>query len=151
VQHHFYIFIVLTFLSWNLSMKQGSLIVCLYLWDPLNRDASDGVLGLFGKFSRRRGALAWFHGVWTCGVKVFEYWMISSLKVKLNPSWKFRRNWNVPLCCWKDLYDQILMDLFGKIWIQKMWEILIFKWFLLLKIQIKFQKPGFWRKNWLNM
>jgi hypothetical protein len=46
---------------------------------------------------RRRGASAWFHGVWTCGAKVLEYWMISSLKIKLNCSWKFRRNWNVPL------------------------------------------------------
>jgi hypothetical protein len=25
------------------------------------------------------GASAWFHGVWTCGAKVFEYWMIFSL------------------------------------------------------------------------
>jgi hypothetical protein len=30
-------------------------------------------LGLFGKLSRRRGALAWFHGVWTCDAKVVEY------------------------------------------------------------------------------
>ncbi len=45
----------------------------------------------------RGGASAWFHGVWTCGVEVLEYWMISSLKIKLNRSWKFRRNWNVPL------------------------------------------------------
>jgi len=29
--------------------------------------------------------------------KVLEYWMISSLKIKLNGSWKFQRNWNVPL------------------------------------------------------
>jgi hypothetical protein len=31
-----------------------------------------------------------------------------------------------------------------------MWEILIFKWFLLLKIQIKFKKSGFGRKNQLR-
>jgi hypothetical protein len=41
---------------------------------PLNWDASDRVLGLFGKLSRRRrrrrGALAWFHGIWTCIAKV---------------------------------------------------------------------------------
>jgi hypothetical protein len=44
-------------------MKPGSLFVLfyLYLWDPLNRDSSDRVLGLFGKLSRRRGAWAWFH------------------------------------------------------------------------------------------
>jgi hypothetical protein len=27
------------------------------------------VLGIFGKLSMRRGALAWFHDVWTCVVK----------------------------------------------------------------------------------
>jgi hypothetical protein len=31
------------------------------------------VLGLFGKLSSRRGALAWFNGVWICGAKVLEY------------------------------------------------------------------------------
>jgi hypothetical protein len=40
---------------------------------------------------------AWFHDVWTCGPKVIEYWMISSLKIKLNCSWKFWRNGNLPL------------------------------------------------------
>jgi len=39
----------------------------------LNRDASDHVLGVFGKLSMRRVALAWFHGVSTCGAKVLEY------------------------------------------------------------------------------
>jgi hypothetical protein len=29
----------------------------------------------------------------------------------------------------------------------RMWEILVFKWFLPLKIQINPQKPGFGRKN----
>jgi hypothetical protein len=33
---------------------------------------STTVLGFFGKLSRRRGALAWFHGVWTCNAKVLE-------------------------------------------------------------------------------
>jgi hypothetical protein len=36
-------------------------------------DASDHVLGLLGKLLRRRGALAWFHGIWTCGEEVLEY------------------------------------------------------------------------------
>jgi hypothetical protein len=45
----------------------------MYLRDPPNRDASDHVLGLFGKLSRRRGASAWFHDVWTCSAKVLEY------------------------------------------------------------------------------
>jgi hypothetical protein len=32
--------------------------------DPLNRDASDRILGFFGKLGTRRGALAWFHDIW---------------------------------------------------------------------------------------
>jgi len=39
----------------------------------------------------------WFHDVWTYGATVLEYWMISSLKIKLNCSWNFWRNCNVPL------------------------------------------------------
>ncbi len=45
----------------------------------MNWDASDGVLGVFGKLSMRRGAWAWFHDVWTYDAKVLEYGMISSL------------------------------------------------------------------------
>jgi hypothetical protein len=36
-------------------------------------DSSDCVLGVFGKLSMRKGAGAWFHDIWTCGAKVFEY------------------------------------------------------------------------------
>jgi hypothetical protein len=39
----------------------------------------------------------WFYDIWTCSAKVLEYWIISSLKIKLNHSWNFWRNWNVPL------------------------------------------------------
>jgi len=39
----------------------------------LESSRGGGVLGLFGKLLRRRGALAWFHDVWTCGAKVLEY------------------------------------------------------------------------------
>jgi hypothetical protein len=129
-------------------------VVCLffffflmYLWDPPNRDASDRVLGLFGKLSTRRSAWAWFHDVWTCGAKVLEYWMISSLKTKLNHSWKFRRNWNLPLV----LLERSWWERFNGIYLVRyafrMWEILIFKWFLPLKIQINSKKPGFGRKE----
>jgi hypothetical protein len=127
-------------------------VVCfvLYWWDPPNRDASDRVLDLFGKLSRRRGALAWFHGVWTCGVEVLEYWMIFSLKIKLNHSWKLRRNWNVSLVLlersWWAGFNGIYLVRFGF----KMWEILIFKLFPLLKIQINSKKPGFGEKNHLR-
>jgi hypothetical protein len=122
-------------------------LFCLYLWEPLNWDASNCVLILFGKLSRRRGALAWFHGVWTCAIKVLEYWMFFSLKIKLNCSWNFWWNWNVPSVLfersWWAGFDGIYLVRFGF----RMWEILIFKWFLPLKIQINFKKPGFGRKN----
>jgi len=40
----------------------------------LGWDASDCVLGVFGKLLTRRGAWAWFPGVWTCSsAKVLEY------------------------------------------------------------------------------
>jgi len=97
-----------------------------------------------------RGALAWFHGVWTCGVEVLEYWMISSLKIKLNYSWKLRRNWNVSLVLlersWWAQFNGIYLVRFGF----RMWEILIFKLCPLLKIQINSKKPGFGEKNQLR-
>ncbi len=60
--------------------------VVLYIWDPLNRNVSGPVLGMFGKlWTRARRAWAWFHAVWTCGAKVPEYWMVFSLeKIYLN-------------------------------------------------------------------
>jgi hypothetical protein len=130
-------------------MKESSLF-CLYLWDPTNQDALDCVLGHFGKLSRRRGAWAWFHDAWTCGAKVLQYWMISSLKFKLNSSWKFRRNWNVPLVLlersWWAGFNGIYLVRFGF----RMWERLTCKWILPLKIQITSKKPGFGRKNQLR-
>jgi len=134
-------------------MKEGSLFVlfCVYLWDPPNQDASDHILGVFGKLLTRRGAWAWFDDIWTCRAKVLEYWMISSLKFKLNCSWKFRRNWTMSFVflerSWWTRFNGIYLVRFGF----RMWEILILKWFLLLKIQINSQKPGFGRKNQLRM
>jgi hypothetical protein len=97
---------------------------------------SRSCLGLFGKLSRR----TWFHDVWTCGAKVLEYWMIFSLRIKLNFSWKFWRNWNVPLVLlersWWAGLNGIYLVRFGF----KMCEILILKWFLLLKIEINSPK-----------
>jgi hypothetical protein len=86
---------------------------------------------------------------WTCGAKVLGYWMISSLKIKLNHSWKLRRNRNVPLVLerswWAGFNGIYLVRLR-----LRMWEILISKWFLLLKIQINSKNPGFGRKNQLR-
>jgi hypothetical protein len=125
-------------------------LFCLYLRDPLNRHASDRILGVFGKLLMRRGAWAWFNGIWTSRAKVLEYWMISSLKFKLNCSWKFWRNWTMSLVLlersWWSGFNGIYLVRFGF----RMWEILIFKWFLPLKIQINSKKPGFERKNQLR-
>jgi len=90
-----------------------------------------------------RGSWAWFHAIWTCGAKVLEYWMMFSLKIKLNHSWKFQRNWNVPLVLlersWWAGFNGIYLVRSGF----RMWEILILKWFLLLKIQINSKKFPF--------
>jgi hypothetical protein len=122
-------------------------LFCLYLWDPPNWDAWDHILGVFGQLLTRRGAWAWFHGVWTCGAKVLEYWMISSLKIKLNCTWKFQRTWNVALVLlersWCAGFNGIYLVTFGF----RIWEILILRWFLPLKIQINSKKPGFWKEN----
>jgi hypothetical protein len=102
---------------------------------------------VFGKLATRKGAWAWFHDVWTCCAKVLEYWMISSLKIELNHSWKFRRNCNVPLVLlersWWAGFNGIYLVRFGF----RMWEILILKWFLPPKIQNKFQKTRFWKEK----
>jgi hypothetical protein len=72
----------------SLFMKEG----CLFVLFILMRSTELGCFrscfwSLWKSFKEeRRGALAWFHGVWTCDVKVFEYWMISSLKIKWNLS-----------------------------------------------------------------
>jgi len=122
-------------------MKEGSLFI-LYLWDPLNHHAFDCILALFWKLWKKRGATwaYWFTNVWTCNAKVLEYWMISSLKIKLSPSWKFQRNWNVPLVLlersWWAGFNGIYLVRFGF----RMWEILILKWYLPLKIIKKFPK-----------
>ncbi len=48
--------------------------------------------------------------------KVLEYWIIFSLKIKLNCSWKFWRNWNVPLVLLEtSLWAGFNGILFGKI------------------------------------
>jgi hypothetical protein len=116
-----------------------SKVVCLLCFVPMRSTE----LGCFRsrtwsvwKALKERGAWAWFHGVCTCSVEVLEYWMISSLKIKLDHSWKFQRNWNVPLVLlersWWAGFNGIYLVRFGF----RMWEILICKWFLPLKIQL---------------
>jgi hypothetical protein len=101
---------------------------CTYAVHPPNLDVSDHVLGLFGKLSRRRGT-------WTCGVEVLEYWMISSLKIKLNCSWKFSRNCNVFLVLlersWWAGFNGIYLVRFGF----RLWETLFFSDFCQWKLK----------------
>jgi hypothetical protein len=72
--------------------------------------------------------------------------MTSSLKIKLNCSWNFQRNWNMPLMflerSWWAGFNGIHLVRFGF----RMWQILVSK----LKIQINSKKPGFGRKNRLR-
>ncbi len=129
-------------------MKEGNLFVlfCLYLRDPPNRDALGHVLDLFGKLSRRRGASAWFHGIWTCSVEVLEYWMISSLKIKLNHSWKFWRNWNVPLV----LVERSQWAGFNGIYLVRLDSEcgrFDFEMISAAENSIKFQKTRFWKEK----
>jgi hypothetical protein len=133
----------------HLSMKEGSLFCFVFVGMRSTKlGSSDHLLGIFGKLSMRRGAWAWFHDGRTCGSKVLEYWMIFSLKIKLNCSWKFEE-----LECAFGVVGKILMRGFNGVYLLRsgfrMWEILIFKWFLLL-IQINSKKPGFGRKDQLR-
>jgi hypothetical protein len=91
------------------------------------------------KLSTRRGAWAWFHDVLTCGAKVLEYWMISSLKIS-EPLVLLERSW------WAGINGIDLVRFRFR-----MREILIFKWFLPLTIQINSKNPGFGRKYQLRM
>jgi hypothetical protein len=142
--------------------KHCIIIICLWIkvvcfvlfWSLVMKFTKPGcldcVLGVFGNISMRRGAWAWFHGVWTCSAKVLEYWTIFSLKIQFNCSWNFWWNWNVLLVLlertWWTGFNVIYLVRFGF----RMWEMLNFKWFLLLKIQINPNIPGFGRKNQLR-
>jgi hypothetical protein len=114
--------------------KQGSLfcfvLFCAYQIHPTGMLQIVFLVFLESSWGGR-GASAWFHdGIWTCEAKVLEYWMISSLEIELNRSWKFRKNWDVPLMLlersWWAGFNEIYLVRFGF----RMWEILIFKWFL---------------------
>ncbi len=138
------------------STELGCFRSCSWcLWKALDEEGCVGLLQIMFLVSLES---SWWGGVHGLGSmmfglvvqKVLEYWMISSLKIKLNHSWKFQRNWNVPLVLlegswWAGFNGKYLVR-FGF----RMWEILILKWFLLLKIQINSKKPGFGRKNQLR-
>ncbi len=96
-------------------------------------------------------AWAWFHDLWTCAAK--SSWILNDFftEKNLDCNWKLRRNWNVPFKLlersWWAEFNGIYLVRFGV----RMWEILIFNWFLPLRIQIYSQKPDFGRTNQLRM
>jgi len=131
-----------------ICIKEGSFFV-LFCTYEIHQIGMFQIVFLVSLESSRQGGVhgLCFHDVWTCGAKVLEYLMIFSLKIKLNRSWKFWMNWNVLLVLletsWSTGFNGIYLIRFGF----RMWEILIFKWFLLLKIQINSQKTRFWKEN----
>jgi hypothetical protein len=132
---------------WSIYERRQFVLFCSY---EIHRTRMLRIVFLVSLESSRWGGV---HGLGsiTFGLavqKVLEYWMISSLKIsKLNCSWKFRRNWNVPLVLlersWWAGFNGVYLVRFGF----RRWEILILKWFLLPKIQMNSKKPGFGRKN----
>jgi hypothetical protein len=125
-------------------------VVCFVVMRSIEPECFRSCSWCIWKAPTRRGAWAWFHDIWTCSAKVLEYWMNSSLKIKLNCSSKFWRKWNVPLVLlersWWAGLNRIYLVRFGF----RMWEILIFEWFVPLRIQINSKRPGFERKNQLR-
>ncbi len=137
-------------LAEHLSMKEGSLFCFLVmrstepgcfrsfswcLWKALDEEGVHGLGSMtFGLAVQKFLNIEWF-----------LHW-----KLNLNCSWKFWRNWNVPLVLlersWWAGFTGIYLVSFGF----RRWEILTFKRFLPLKIQINSKKPGFGRKNQLR-
>jgi hypothetical protein len=88
------------FVCFSLSMKEGSLF-CFVLFCSYEVHWI-GMLQIVFLVSLESSGQGWMHGLgsMTFGLEVqkfLNYWMTSSLKIKLNCSWKFWRNWNVNL------------------------------------------------------
>jgi hypothetical protein len=132
-----------------LSMKEGNLF-CFVVMKSTKLGCFRSCSWYHWKALDEKGAWDWFHDVWTCDTKVLEYWMIFPLKIKLNHSWNFQRNWNVPLVVLERSRWAGFNGIYLVIFEFRMWGILIFKWFLPLKNQINSKKPGFERKNQLR-
>ncbi len=119
-------------LSSHLCMKEGSLfgLFCTY---EIHRT---GMLQVFlvSLESSQGGGV---HPLGYIALWCRSSWILddSSLKIKLNRSWKFQRNWNVPLVLlersWWVGFNGIYSVRFGF----RLWEILILKWFLCWKFK----------------
>ncbi len=132
----------------HLSLKEGSLFCFFFCSYEIHWPGMLQIVFLVSLESSWQGGV---HGLgsMTFGLavaKVLECWVISSLKIKLNRSWNFWRNWNVPLVLfersWWAGFNGIYLIRFGF----RMWERLIFK-----RFPENSKKPGFGRKNQLRM
>jgi hypothetical protein len=130
--------------SWHLSMKEGSLffLFCSLIMRSTELGCFRSLSWCLSKALDKEGCMGLVPWRLDLQCKSSWIWMISSLKITLNRSWNFQRNWNVPLVLlersWWAGFNGIYLVRFGF----RMWEILILKWFRLLKIQTKFKKPG---------
>jgi hypothetical protein len=127
-------------------MKKGKTGWTQFL-SRVNWDAS--VMFFMSLESSQRGGVHGYSMMFGFAVqKFFENWMISSLKIKLNRSWKFQRNWNVPLVLlerswWAGFNYFIFYYFFLLRFGFRMWEILIFKVNSATENSNKFQKTRF--------
>jgi len=125
-----------------LSMKQGSLF-CLSCQDLPNHGASCHTLGIFKKLSMSRGASNWFETLWSYSVEGTDYWTIFFMKIKQNQNWKLHWNLGAFLVLLENLQQVRCNRLyFTTFRANKMWEILIFEWILLLEIQTNCKTLG---------
>ncbi len=136
----------------HLSMKEGCLFVfCFVLMGSTEPGCFKSPSWSLWKALKEEGCMGLVPWRLDMRWKSSRTWMISSLKIKSNCTWNFQRNWDVPLVLlkrsWWAGFNGIYLVRFGF----RLWEIVILKWFLLLKIQINSRNPGFGRKNQLRM
>ncbi len=121
-------------------------LFCFSHWDLPNHNSSCCILGTIGKSSMSRGAWNWFHNVLTYS----EYWTIFSLKIYLNQSENYKQIWRCSWHCWESPHWVGFNEGDLKKFRLKIWKILNFKYFLLLKIQLHYKK-WFWKeRSWAN-
>jgi hypothetical protein len=134
----------------HLSMKEGSLF-CFVIMRCTEPECFRSCTWCLWKALDEEGCMGLVP--WCLDLQCKSSWILNDFLTESwikNRSWKFRRNWKVPLVLletsWWAGFNGIYLVRFGF----RMWEILIFKWFLPLKIQTKSRKPGFGRKNQLR-
>jgi hypothetical protein len=129
-----------------ISLYEARLFVCFVCTSEIHQTGmlQIVILDLFGS---SRGGWVRQLGSMTCNAKILEYWMISSLKIRLNRSWKSRRNWNVPLVLlerswWVGCNGIYLV----RFWIQNVGDIDL-KVISATEHSNEFQKTRFWKEK----